>query len=170
MKLGKYGMPILAMLVGVSMIVTAAGIVSNVAERTNHVEPKPIPLTISILGTTEIPVPLGGDRPDWTNDTMYLDDTVDAKVYLYANGPAASVNIVFGVSKAGINATDVTVQWSDGVASWTTIVWIDAGDNLTGTIGALHVDYSAGQDARYYVLVSFHVAGDYVSQVWAESV
>jgi hypothetical protein len=169
MKIGRQlVVPLLCMIVGIAMIVTAAGIVSNVAERTNHVTPKPIPLAISILDTTEIPVALGGDRPDWANGTMYLSDTVDAKVYLYASGPATAVSIVFQVGKAGVNATDVTIQWSDGVSAWTSVTWADAGDILTGTIGATGVGYNTGDDARYFVLVSFHVAGDYANQVWAE--
>jgi len=159
--------PLFCMVIGLAMIVSA-GIVSNVAERTNHVMPKPIPLSVSILGTTEIPPALGGDRSDWVNGSLYIGDVVDAKVYLYAGGSASGVSIVVQVGKTGINATDVTVQWSDGVASWTTVSWTDNGDTVNGTIGLTGVNYSTGQDARYFVLVSFSVAGDYTTDIWAD--
>ena len=171
MRIGsKLSAPLLAIIVGIAMIVSAGLIVSNVAERSNHVIPKPIPVTVTLQDTDEIPLALGGDHVNWTAGDAYLFEVYDGKVYLYANASATDVSIVVEFSKLGINATDVVLQWTDGVNAWTTVAWEDRGNSLAGTIGAIGVDYPVGDSARYYFVLTYMIPGDYTGRFWAEAV
>jgi hypothetical protein len=156
------GMPILAIIVGVGMIVGAVSIVrlSNVVNNDNIVG---LPVSIQITSTTATP---GGDLPDYTAGLVALNVAYDMKVSYTTSKALSTASIIVEFSMTGINTTDVVMNWTDA-GSWTSMVWTDNGDVLHGILGYVGTQ-PAGATPVYYATLIYTVTGSFNFKVWVE--
>jgi len=155
-------LPILAIVVGLSMVVGAVSIVrlSNVVNNDNQVG---LPVTIQITSTSTTP---GGDLPDYAAGMVALDVAYDMKVSYTSTKNLVTATIVVEFTKTGINATDVVMKWTDA-GIWASISWSDNGDVLHGNLG-LTGSQSAGGTVNYYATLCYTVTGSFNFKVWVE--
>jgi len=154
--------PLLAIVVGVGMIVTAVGIVrvSNIVERNNQVS------DVSSLVHIEIQPPTSG--LDWVNGSALVGTTYNCKVYWSATAAISSANVVVTFQKSlVINTTDINMSWSMG-ATTPIVFQSTAGDTIHGIIGLPSYNMAAGESATYDIQLTYNVPGDYNFQLYVE--
>jgi hypothetical protein len=159
------GMPVLAILVGIGMLVGAVSVMrlSNIVENANSVE---LPITVSISTTTTTP---DGDLPDYQAGDMLPGLKVDMRItYLTIEAIDAGA-IIVEFSKVGIAPTDISMSWKDGNPTWTPMVWTDSGDVLKGTLGFVG-SQPAGETVGYYAVLTYNTPGEYTFKVWVEGI
>ena len=156
--------PLLAILVGTCMIVTAIGTVrvSNVAERNNQVS------DVSSLVHIEIQPPTSGTS--WVNGSTLVGTTLSCKVYWSATAPINQASVVIFFHKdTVINTTDVSLSWSMG-AFTPTVFENTAPDTIRGVIGLSSFAIVAGDHPTYDVQLSYNVPGNYDVQLYVEGI
>ncbi len=158
-------MPIVAIFIGLAMIVSAGLIVSNVIERQNHV----LPTTVVWLDLrdTVLPTAIGPDLTNYSEADTYMGTSMDFNLYMKANASVSGLSVIVHFEKSVLNATDVTMAWSDSDGPWMPITWMVSSGIMPGTIGTTG-NYGAGNDANYYVQLTYNVPGDYTMKIWAE--
>ena len=156
------GLPVVAMVVGLAMIVGAASIVrlSNIVSNDNQVG---LPVTIQITSTSTTP---GGDLPDYAAGIVALGVTYDMKVSYTTTEDLTTATIIVEFTKTGINATDVSMSWTDA-GTWASISWTDSGDVLHGNLGVTGTQ-NAGGTVNYYATLCYTVTGSFNFKVWVE--
>jgi hypothetical protein len=156
------GLPILAIIVGMGMIVAAVSTVrlSNIVSNDNQVG---LPVTIQVTSTSTTP---GGDLPDYAAGMVALDVSYDMKVSYTTSKALTTASIIVEFSKTGINVTDVVMNWTDA-GSWSTISWTDNGNVLHSTLGYVGT-LPAGANVNYYATLIYTVTGSFNFKVWVE--
>jgi len=158
-------MPLLAIIVGLSMVVSAGLIVSNVVERHNHVLPTEV--VWLEMRDTVLPEAIGPDLTNYSEEDGYMGTPMDFNLYVKANASVSAVSIIVQFEKSTLNASDVSMSWSDSDGPWNVITWVVVSGVMTGHIGPTS-GYGADNDANYYLTLSFNVPGDYTMMIWAE--
>jgi len=156
--------PLLAILVGTCMIVTAIGIVrvSNVAERNNQVS------DVSSLVHIEIQPPTSGTS--WVNGSSLMGVTLSCKVFWSASATINSASVVVSFHKDMIiNTTDVSLSWSMG--AFTPVVFQNVSpDTVRGVIGLSSFIIISGETATYEVQLTYNVPGNFNAQLYVEGI
>jgi hypothetical protein len=158
-------MPIVAIFVGLAMIVSAGMIVSNVIEKQNHVLPTTV-IWLEMRNTT-LPTPIGPDLLNYSDGDQYMSVPMDFNLYVKANATVSVVSVFVEFDKTTINATDVTMAWADGDGPWHNVVWTVGTGSMAGNLWSV-LGYSSGNDANYYVKLTYNVPGDFSMKMWAE--
>ena len=162
------GIPLLAILVGCTMLVGAVSIcLSNVVENENSVG-LPITglaITLSILPTTSTP---DGDLPDYTSGQLLMGQKYDMLISYTTTKAFDAGKIIVEFSKADIVSTDVAMSWTDGEDPWVAMAWNDSvAGVLTGTLGAVGT-HPANSETNYFAHLTYTVTGDFTFNVWVE--
>ena len=156
--------PLLAIVVGVCMIVTAVGIVrvSNVVERSNQVADVTSLVHLEIKSST-----LG---PNWVNGSASIGTTYYCKAYWSSTAAINQASVVISFHKETvINTTDVSVSWSMG--AWTPITFQSvAPDTIRGIIGLSSFALGSGETATYELQLMYNVPGGYDAQLYVEGI
>ena len=156
------GLPILAMVVGLSMIVGAVGLVrlSNIVSNDNQIG---LPVAIEIQATNGTP---GGNLPDYASGFLTQGQTYDMLVTYTTTKALTSAAVIVEFTKTGINTTDVLMSWTVSGPTWTGIEWTDNGDVLRGTLGA--VGSQGIGTVNHYASLAYVVGGDFNFKMWVE--
>ena len=159
--------PMLAILVGVSMMVGAVSVcLSNVVENNNSVglPVTGLPITLSIAATTATP---GGDLPDYTSGQLLLGQKYDMLISYTTTQAFEAGAIIVEFSKVDISPADVVMSWADSGGIWNEMTWVDSGSVMTGILGGVGTQ-PAGGETNYYAHLTYTITGDFTFKVWVE--
>jgi len=163
--------PILAILVGVAMVVSAIGIVSNTVEKENNVVPRPISgeaVNITLLPADDLSAVLRGTALDYAAGDVYACQAYVMKLSYAVNISVTNMVLMFQFSKSVINTTDVFLNWTDGDHAWTSLSFTVNGDTILASFVPGTENYAKGDTARYYLSLTYAVLGAFDFKVWAE--
>jgi hypothetical protein len=154
---------VLVGVLAVAMVVAGAGLViSNELNAFNHVEDG---ITLSFAEG------MFPEYTDWAPGTVHRNVTYDLGVRLESSINEDAILVFVEVTKAtGINVSDLTVQYWDGIA-WLPLTFIDGGDSLIASFGPGDgFPVTEGYDVTTQFIVTYSVNGDYDITLWAETV
>ncbi len=160
--------PLLCMVVGLAMIVTAAGIVSNTIENPNNVVSGTTAITLSLQLATDLSTTYRGSASDWVAGNVYQNQPYVMKLAYTVNAHVIGLLICFEFDKSPVNASDVQLSWTDGATvAWTAVTFSASGGTATGSFAPIQPNPAKGESANYYLSLTYTVTGAFDFKIWA---
>ena len=158
--------PLLAILVGVGMIVTAAGVVtvSNIVPRHNEVT--------DVTSLMHIDIQASSTLPNWANGSASIGTVYNCNIFWSSTAAIHSVSVVVLFQKPSIATTDVSMTFMQLPGSvWTPVTFEPgtASDTIRGTLGSPFA-VGAGESATYAIQLAYNVPGNYAAQLYVEGI
>ena len=150
-----------------AIVVAAAVLVSNVLVVNTSV--KELPITVA-------QVPSDKNEYNELSSEVYKGATYETAIRMTSASSEQinPVEVIFVITKAGINETDVVVKYYEDEGTspgWRVLNMVDEGDRLVGHFGpADGFPVAASYNATTDLQVTFNCAGDYKTSVYAQLV